>query len=362
MEQPQDQVWGLLSNPSFHAAQAGVFDGALRYRNTEAEILRFPFPFKEDTYHNRLAIEAHDRRGDTPAFHSYFDIDGHYLAMVAARHQTLSKDPSRYQSLPQMMPAQWEAMVFIMQNLAQDFPQHFGLRRDGQSLRWQNRLLHIDHMFVYGDPASLPVEPFAYIGRQIQGDLVLLHPRNDSLFMDVALVTEAFYWSVDFIFGLDWQAIHGPVQQKPERAAMEAGLKLALRLQAGQPMRRVNWGTQTGPRLDMSMENRVAGFHDEMRDLGRDFILRTEFQQLYRLPQTGAVLFCLRNYMASLADISRVQNWAIRLHRVLRDFSPDLERFASLGFRQEAVAYLARFDDGRRLPRGRAPGQARLLP
>src|SRR5690606_34380153 len=108
------------------------------------------------------------------------------------------------------------------------------------------------------------------------------------------------------------------------------------------------------------MENRVAGFGDKMRSLPDDFILRTEFQQLYRLPQTGSILFCLRNYMASLRDIAHLRNWAIRLHRVLRDFSPDLERFASLAYRQEAVAFLAPFDDGRILPRGRASGQTGL--
>lgn len=360
MGSQQLAAFGLLADPAFHAQQAGIFDGAMRYKNTDADILRFPFPFKEDAYGNRLGIEAHDRRGDTAAFHSYFDIDSHYKAMVAARHRTLLQDPTRYQSLPHMMPAQWEAMVFIMENLAFDHPQHFTLIREGQNLRWQNRLLQIDHVFTYGDETSLPDEPFAYIGRQMQGDMILLNPRDGSLFMDVALVSEAFYWSVDFIFGLDWRAIHGPVQHQPERAAIEAGRMIALRLRPDQPMRRVNWGTQTRPRLDMSMENRVAGFGDQMRSLPDDFVLRTEFQQLYRLPQTGTVLFCLRNYMASLRDIARVRHWAIRLHRVLRDFSPDLERFASLAYRQEAVAFLAPFDDGRALPRGRAPGQTGL--
>lgn len=362
MSAEQGAAWGLLADPAFHAEQAGVFEGAMRYRNSDAEILRFPFPFKEDTYLNRLAIEAHDRSGETEAFQSYFDIDSHYLAMVSARHQTLLKDPSRYQTLPHMIEAQWEAMVFIMANLARDFPSRFSLQGEGGRYRWRNALLGIDHVFVLGDRDSLPADPFAYIGRQVQGDMVLLHPRDDTLYMDAALVTEAFHWSVNFIFGLDWAAIHGPVQQKPERAAIEAGRRMALRLHPDQPMRRVNWGTQTRPRLDMSMENRAASFGDQMRDLGQDFILRTEFQQLYRLPRTGAVLFCLRNYMASLADLARVPLWAMRLHRVLRDFSPELERFASLAHREAAVAYLAPLDDGRVLPRGRGHGLRGFAP
>ena len=360
MQMQQGPAWGILAEPSFHKAQSDIFDGALSYQNSAEDILRFPFPFKEDQYVNRLSIEAHDRKGGTAAFASYFDVDSHYHAMISAKHQTLLRDPSRYQSLPHMMPAQWEAMVFIMENLAQDFPKSFALNREGEDYRWQNHLLQIDHRFSYGDAESLPDKPFAYIARQVQGDMILLDQREGSLFMDAAMVTEAFYWSVDFIFGLDWTAIHGPVQRKPERDAIEAGRRMALRLEAGRPMRRVNWGTQTRPRLDMSMENRAATVNDHLQDLGRDFILRSEFQQIYRLPQTNSVLFCLRNYLISLEDIARVDKWAMRLHRVFRDFSPELERYDTLAYRQEVVDYLAPYDDGRLFNRDRSPEQEGL--
>ena len=334
----------------------------MRHVCTPDDILRFPLPFTEDRFTVRVGMEAHDRQGEVASLRSLFDVDASYLDMVAARAAILAADPSRWQSLPHMIDAQWEALELILSSLAQDFPGNFTLKRDGARLHWQNRLLRIDHVLALGDRSSLPIEPLAWAGMQMQGDLGLFDLREGGIFMDAALVTEAFHWSSRFVFGMEWQDLHGPVQGRAERGVIDRAARMIGLLQPHAPQRRVNWGTQTGMRLDMSMENRLAVNGDRMTDLPRDFVFRTELQHLHRLPRTGAVLFCLRNYLARIEDLVRVRKWAIRLHRVFRDFDPGIERYGFIEHREDLVAWLARFDDGRALSAGREADQAVLDP
>jgi hypothetical protein len=58
-----------------------------------------------------------------------------------------------------------------------------------------------------------------------------------------------------------------------------------------------------------------------------------------------------------------VENWRKRLHRVLRDLPEALVDYKGMvRYRQTALDYLAKFDDGAPATRGTAPGQDVLLP
>jgi len=75
--------------------------------------------------------------------------------------------------------------------------------------------------------------------------------------------------------------------------------------------------------------------------------LRVELQTLFRLPRSNAILFGIRAYLISMAEIARVPKWRRRFHRVLRDLDPALIEYKGLGrYREMTVAYLAQFDDG----------------
>ncbi|WP_142781813.1 DUF3445 domain-containing protein [Agrobacterium sp. T29] len=355
-----------VTDPDLIARYADVFAGALNFRNSDAEIMRYPFPFGGDRYDLKIGVEPHDRTGETGAFHAFFDIDEHYLAAIADRAATLKRDPSRFNALPHMIEAQWEAMDYIMSNVAYDFPKDFSYIRDGNTIYWQNRLLGIDHVLKYGDREGLPCDPLEYITRQVQGDFALLDQRDGSLWLDAGMITEAGGWSFDFIFGMDWRGIHGPVKAEAENRVIERALKMTMSLAAHAPQRRVNWLLTIKPRLDISLENRPYTLGDSLGNqpgnLPDDLFMRTEFQQLYRLPKSNAIIFVLRNYLASFRELARCRKWAIRMHRVLRDLDPTLERFAYTTNRSEIVEWLSQFDDGRELSPGRGPDQDALDP
>ncbi|TIU32316.1 MAG: hypothetical protein E5W28_12185, partial [Mesorhizobium sp.] len=74
-----------------------VFRGAMTFRNSDAGILRFPFPLDTDRFEMKgVGVEPQDRNGPTAAYRSLFDIDEHYLDEVAERAFVLDQDRSRY--------------------------------------------------------------------------------------------------------------------------------------------------------------------------------------------------------------------------------------------------------------------------
>lgn len=367
MSAPDSRAWnvavpaemGLLSQPSFIEHYSGTFSGREALRSGSEMILRFPFPFDADAYIPSVNVEPHDRTGETAALHAIFDVDAHYPASVANRAAILHRDPARYQSKPYMMDAQWEAMIYMMENLARDFPDHFAFRHLDGKCRWINRLLHIDKIFEIGNANSLPFEPFEYITRQVQGDFMILDQREDTLWLDVGIVTEGGGWSFDFIFGMDWRGIHGPVRGERERRIVERALRMTLSLGSDAPQRRVNWFLTVTPRMDIAMESRHLwdpGLPKVSKEnVADDVYFRVELQQLHRLPASNAIIFVLRNYMLSIRDLARIPKWGKRLHRVLRDLDPTLDRAKSMKARQEVVDWLAPFDDGAPTTPGRGP-------
>src|SRR3569832_1618526 len=70
-----------------------VFRGDMTFRNSDAGILRFPFPLDTDRFEMKgVGIAPQDRTGPTEAYRSLFDIDEHYLDEVAERAFVLDRD------------------------------------------------------------------------------------------------------------------------------------------------------------------------------------------------------------------------------------------------------------------------------
>lgn len=336
------------------------FRGDYRYGNSEAAIRRFPFPFPQDAYQYSVNIEPH-RPGPPGAVTAFaFDIDEHYVAECRDRALTLARDPGRCQSLPHMAAAGWDTLELLMESLARDYPAHFALQRDGSRWHWTNRPLGLSQAFTFGDAATLPCPPLEYITRQAQGDFVLMDPRDEDLYADAGMVTSQADWSLAFDLGMSFKEWHGPVPMAHEMGVFDRALKYLRMLQTGAPVRRLNWTMTVNPRLDTSPEH-YPEWGPERASLGPETVaeklhLRVELQALFRLPRSHAILFSVRCYLASLAELATQPIWAARLHRVLRDLPQPLIDYKGLGrSRPLALDWLARFDAGQTLPEGWAP-------
>lgn len=344
-----------------------TFRNDFTYRNSDTAILRFPFPFPEDQYMYAVNIEPHRRGGPTAAYDAVFDIDEHYVAECKERALVLEQDPLRCQVLPHMMQAQWDTLELLMESLAADYPEHFTLAKDGSNWTWVNRPLNIEQSFVFGDASTLPCEPFEYITRQAQGDFTLQDQRDGNLFMDGGMVTTQADWSLDFDIGMAFHEWHAPVPLAHQAGVFDRALKYLLRLQYGQPVRRLNWTMTINPRLDTSPENYPVWGPDRTtvtaENVAAKVHLRVELQTLFRLPRSNAVLFGIRCYLASVGDLMRVPKWRRRLHRVLRDLPTELADYKGLTrYRPTVVQYLAPFDDGGPTNPGTSPETDTLLP
>ena len=143
------------------------------YSNSAEAIERFPFPFTDDEYRYSVNMEPHlPKGGEGSAYEHFLDIDEHYLSEMAEREKVLEEMPQRCLAMPHMDLACWDMVERIMVSLAEDYPQHFTLTRDGDHWCWENKLLNIKDEFTFGDSSSLPMPPLDYIGRQMQGALV----------------------------------------------------------------------------------------------------------------------------------------------------------------------------------------------
>ena len=346
-------------------ASTDVYRGKFAFRNSDEAILRFPFPFPEDRYMYSVNIEPHVKDGPSDAYRHTFDVDEHYVAECRERAIVLAEDPARCQVLPHMDAAQWDTLELLMESLAQDYPQHFSLERDGDNWTWTNRLLGLSDSFVFGHAETLPYEPFEYITRQAQGDFTLQDQRDDNLFIDGGMVTTQADWSLAFDIGMAFHEWHGPVPKAHELGVFDRALKYLLRLAYGHPVRRLNWTMTINPRLDTSPENYSFWGPDRTtvtpENVGDKVHLRVELQTLFRLPRSNAILFGVRCYLISLAELSRIPKWRKRLHRVLRDLDPALIDYKGLvRYRAMAVDYLGAGDDGAALSSGVQSDQSAL--
>ncbi|EUC15397.1 heme-dependent oxidative N-demethylase family protein [Paraburkholderia hospita] len=342
-----------------------TFRDTFTFRNSDEAILRFPFPFPEDKYMYSVNIEPHVKDGNSPVFRSTFDIDEHYVAECRERALMLERDPLRCQVLDHMGPAQWDTLELIMESLAEDYPGHFLLERNGDQWKWTNRPLGLEQSFTFGDDSTLPCAPFEYITRQAQGDFVLIDQRDDNLFMDGGMVTTQADWSLDFDLGMNFVEWHGPVPLAHQAGIFERALKFLLRMQLGAPVRRLNWTMTVNPRLDTSPESYPEWGPDRAsvtpQNIGDKLHLRVELQTLFRLPRSNAILFGVRCYLIALGDLARVPKWGKRLHRVLSSLPPELAEYKGITrYRQTAIDWLAPLDDGSALSGGTHPEVDRL--
>ena len=327
-----------------------TFRDDFTYSNSAEAIARFPFPFPEDEYRYSVNIEPHTTPGpEGTAYEFLFDIDEHYLSEMAERGIVLEENPKRCLTMPHMDLACWDLIERAMVSLSEDYPTWFVLTRDGDHWRWQNKLLHIDDEFVFGDSRTLPLPPMEYIGRQLQGDLALLDQRDGDLFLDAGIVTCPADWSLAFDMGMSFKEWHGPVPLAHEMGVFDRALKYLTAIPVGRPVRRLNWTLTVNARMDTSPETYPNWGTDRASinkdNIGEKLHLRVELQVLDRMPRSNALLFSIRTYLISFEDLCSNPDWARRMHRVMKSLPEELIEYKGLTrYHGTMVEWLSQFD------------------
>ncbi|MFT4126164.1 MAG: DUF3445 domain-containing protein [Gordonia sp. (in: high G+C Gram-positive bacteria)] len=315
-------------------------------------ITGFPFPFPEDRYRYSTNVEpagvaVRTAGGGWGA--TIVDVDSEYHHELDERAAILAADPTRHAVLPHMVPAAWDAMLTLMQELVTARPDVMHLAADDEGMwHWRNDLLGVDQHFRYGDPDTLPEEPLRYIASQVQEDIALLDHRGDALYVDAGVITFAADWSFGFDVGMSFLEIHGPVPRVRKMGVITRAHEFLKRLQPHEPYRRTNWTMTIGRRLDVSTEGYPDWGPDRERiqqvddaEFGRLVHLRVEVQHLIRLPDSGAVMFLIRTYLLPLEQVATVEPWRVRAAEVLAELPADMADYKGvIKYRDRAAAWL----------------------
>ena len=310
---------------------------------------RFPFPFRADAYRYATDVEPARRPVVTAAGRwgeRVLDVDDDCALELALRREVLRRDPTRCSALPHMRVACWDALMTLLPELAAGHPEWAALERHGDRWRWRNALLGTDTSFVLGDDDSLPGGPLAFLGSQLQEDVVLLDQREGSLWADAGLVTFAADWSMGFDLGMRFLEVHGPVPRVHEERVVQRAEQFLMRLQPGEEYRRTNWTMTVDRRLDTSTEAYPEWGRDRRLVVGDPALpdrlhLRVEVQHLLRLGVSNAICFLVRTYLLSLREVAAVPEWRSRSAAVLAELPDDVADYKGLTrFRGAAVDWL----------------------
>lgn len=308
-----------------------------------------PFPFPADQYRYGTNVEAAPKFVPTEAGGwgaRVIDIDGDYGEELAERARILQRDPSRCQTMEHMRPAVWDTITMLLPILAAEYPDVMTYTRVGHHCTWRNDLLGLELEFTVGDDSSLGADPLEFISGQIQDDIAILDEREGALWLDAGVVTFAADWCLGFDVGMRFAEIHGPVPRVHEERIVSRAEQFLMHLQPGEKFRRTNWSMTVDRRLDTSTDvypewGRDRRLIEDDPSFAERMHLRVEVQHLIRLPTSGAILFLVRTYLISLAEIATVPAWRERVGRVLEELPEDMAEYKGLTrFRHQAAAWL----------------------
>jgi len=289
-----------------------------------------------------LAMNMHALKDDR-----LIEVDAdRYRQELSEKEAILAGDYRYYCQLPSGTEAmQWEAIEVLLPAMARHYPEHFGLAIEGDRWRWTNHLMGVTTPLRFGDAMTLPLPPVDWLGRQVQEDLCLMDGGAAGTPLVAGHLCFAAGWCLDEMLGKSFLAIHGAVPLFAERIGQPANA-LMERLKAGRPVGRFNWSITGSDRLNLSPAA-VTGRNDftvtvTAADVGDRCFLRSEWQTLSRLPQTGAILFTIHTSRDPLAAVRERPEQAARLAGSLRTMPAAMRGYKGLGpdTFEAIVAYL----------------------
>lgn len=301
----------------------------------------FPyFPLKADTFSMAMGTQALENG-------RLIEIDpDHYTTEIQLKRTLLADDQAHYLHAPEeTLPAQWEVVDLLLEQLARDYPHYFTLTKNGKQVTWRNKLLQEETVFGIRQAASLPYAPLDWLGRQVQEDLLLLHAdATQGIPLVAGQLCFPNAWCLEEKLGKAFLAIHQEVPLFAERIGRSSYLLLE-RLKAGRPAWRLNWAIKNIPRLNLTPKyaHEVAQAQCDLtpNNIGERCLLRVERQVLTRLPRTQDILFTIHTYQEPIATIARNAQQARILLGVLQTTPPEVLQYKGIApFAPMLIAYL----------------------
>ncbi|KFY34438.1 hypothetical protein V494_06773 [Pseudogymnoascus sp. VKM F-4513 (FW-928)] len=254
-------------------------------------------PFKPK-YHLTMALEKTD-------VNNFIVMDKNYLDRVTLRRRVISEYPDTVIGhLEGSRPAVKELYNFLMDGLLPvRWPQMFQ-RSNGQL----NNLV-TGHSLPIRCPES-STEALSHIGNNLDEDFLVMLPSDDGDSYTLKAFATCFPSGFDASkkLGLKLRDIHGPVPKY--MAILNKSMdRYFSALEVGKFKRRLNWSVMTNDKLFTPFE--ITHFHNGKHTNAdhpagvqvENTYQRTEMQSLFRLPQSGAIVFVIKTYMYPIQEV-----------------------------------------------------------
>jgi len=139
--------------------------------------------------------------------------------------------------------------------------------------------------------------PLVAASRLVADDLCIMQRADDGWRLTGAVVCFPSRWSLSSKLGKSLDEIHGPVPHY-DRDLATPTRQFFERLSMDRPVWRLNWTLLDSPELFQPASLRTSVTGDP-----RSWWFRVERQTLVRLERSDAIVFTIRTYVSSLADL-----------------------------------------------------------
>ena len=252
---------------------------------------------------------------------SFLDIDNHYSQDISEKQKLLSECREQvFAETDDTRAAEQEVNTLISAELSKYYPE------------------------ISPSPETEDEpNPLIRAALKVQEDLVLMRASPNGYILAAACVCFPTGWNLVEKIGRPMQSIHRPVPGLNDRIGTPID-RFFRNLKPGKKVERFNWGLYDSDKLFQPgwwRRNRPVDTSINARNIGEKIFFRVERQTLQRLPNGSDILFTIRIFNNSLAEICENAVRAQRLLQGLRTMSTAMQEYKSLPrYKRHITAYL----------------------
>jgi hypothetical protein len=291
------------------------------------------FPIEDGPWRMAMALRPLD-----PA--EWTTPDGELNTQLAEKDTLMTERlPEVFAETPGSPAAQAELLARLAAYLPPRHPEIYTQHADAMAIG-PTRLIPLQA----DEPAILTA------GRLTQEDWCLMQSpgEGEPYVLTAASLCFPTRWRLADKIGKLMTEIHGPVPLYAEKMARQVD-RFFQHLKTDKPVWRINWSLIDDPTLfQPTGHGRTAEDpRFQAQTIGENVWFRSERQTLVRLPETKAIVFGIRIYQTTLADVASDPVRASRLLEAIRTMAPEMYQYKSFAvFRTPLEAYLtARITD-----------------
>ncbi|USG61648.1 DUF3445 domain-containing protein [Sneathiella marina] len=192
-------------------------------------------------------------------------------------------------------------------------------------------------------PPNADEVPIVIAARHVQEDLVLMQEINNKFILSAACVCFPTGWNLQEKAGKPLMAIHDPVPDLNERIGNPID-RFFQNLKGGKKVERFNWGLYDCADLFQPAWRRDTHHPNKQIDadnIGHKVFFRVERQTLQRLSNGKDILFTIRIFTNTLAEVTSEKSRATKLLRSLQTMPNSIKKYKSINrFDAPLMAFL----------------------